>query len=227
MTARNTSSSQGAAALEAEQDAAHLRLRDAALSGDEAALDALVDLLLPVVRCRAARVLVRHPTRVDRDAQQEVDDLSQEALAFLFAGDGAALRRWEPGRGLSLRSFAGLLAERTALQVLRSRRQSPWSDRPADPEDFGALASGGPGPDARAAASHDLERLLDEVRARLSPKAALVFELAVVQELSVEEVCARLEMTATAVYAWRARVRKICEEVAAELSDPTRRPHKP
>ncbi|HMV67238.1 MAG TPA: sigma factor, partial [Myxococcota bacterium] len=128
-------------------DAAHVSLRDRALAGDAAALDGLVAVILPVVRYRAARVLERHPTRGGRDPQQEVDDLAQDAIAALFAGRGAALRRWEPGRGMSLRGFVGLLAERTALQVLRSRRQSPWTDDPAAPEDLVGVAGRAPGPE--------------------------------------------------------------------------------
>ncbi len=193
-------------------------LRDAALRGEPPALRSLTELLLPVVRSRVARVLARYRGQAaGRDLAADLDDLSQEAFARLFASRGKALRSWEGARGLSLRNYVGLLAEQSTLQVLRSRRQNPWTDEPKAPEDLPArLASDNP--EARVGASLQLARLLDRLRAELSPKALQVFELLVVQRLEVQEVCDHTGMSRDAVYAWRSRITKRVQVIREEMS---------
>lgn len=197
---------------------AHLQLLDRALRGEAAALSQLVALLLPVIRSRVARVLIRHPGAQARDTAPDVEDLTQEAITALFAGQGAALRRWEPRRGLALRSYVGMLAEQRALQVLRSRRRSPWTDTPTDVDELAPMPSPEPGPERSVGASHELDRVLDRLRARLSPKALLVFELSIVEERTLDEVCVATGMSVDAVHQWRTRIRRTCAEVAAELA---------
>src|SRR5687767_4627167 len=90
----------------------------------------LVDLLCPVVQARVARVLQRAGRASGRNTRQEVDDMTQEVFATLFDDGGKALRAWQPDRGLSLQNFVGLIAERTAVSILRSGRRSPWTEDP-------------------------------------------------------------------------------------------------
>src|SRR5881394_2683976 len=95
-------------------------LIDQALAGRAEAARELVDLLYPAVQARVARVLCRVGGRSSRNARQEVEDMSQEVFAFLFDQGGKPLRAWDPARGLSLESYAALLAERQTLSILRS-----------------------------------------------------------------------------------------------------------
>ena len=77
-------------------------LLERVLAGDAASSRALVAALLPVVQARVARVLVRRRGGSGRDVRQEVEDLSQEVFAILFADGARVLRAWDPSRGLSL-----------------------------------------------------------------------------------------------------------------------------
>jgi RNA polymerase sigma-70 factor (ECF subfamily) len=111
-----------------------------ALTGDPTALTELVAVLTPVIQARVARTLLarRHRLAGGRDVRQEVEDLSQDVFLTLFSRDARVLRDWQPGRGLSLESFVGLVAERQVLSFLCSGRaemsgnvpqaRSPWKD---------------------------------------------------------------------------------------------------
>src|SRR5688572_11436679 len=100
-----------------------------ALAGERAAIEALVVELSPVVQARVAAALYR----CGHSSRQELEDLTQEILMDLFTGEGRVLSSWDPERGLSLASFVGLVAQRQVYSRLRSRRRSPFTQRPTDP----------------------------------------------------------------------------------------------
>src|SRR5215471_16061481 len=99
----------------ATSDVADGELVKAALAGDRRATEDLVGRLARVIQVRVGVALLRrrHAAR-GRTLAQEVEDLMQEVFAALFEQDGRVLRRWDPARGLSLKSYVGLVAEREA-----------------------------------------------------------------------------------------------------------------
>lgn len=200
-------------------DALTPELLAAALGGDADAATRLVAALTPIVQARVARVLLRREAAGrGREVRQELEDIAQEVFAALFAERGRLLRLWDPARGLSLANFVGLLAEREAVSLLRSGRRSPWTE---DPTEDAALtdAAGGVGDaEVRVASRELLTCLLDRLRAELSPKALQLFVWLMVEQLDVEEVCRRGDLSTDAVYAWRSRLSRLLRVMAAEIS---------
>ncbi len=205
-------------AREREQQAADLRR---ALAGDEAALTSLVARLTPVVQARAARALLRAGRGAGPRLRQELKDLVQEIFLALFERDGRILRTWEPERGLSLLNFVGLVAERQVISILRSGRRDPWR---ADPTLDARLdgVSNEASPEAAAVSRQALERLLERLRATLSPLGWHLFELLYLHERSVDDVERDTGLSSAAVYAWRSRLRRLARSLADEpVSDGT------
>jgi RNA polymerase sigma factor (sigma-70 family) len=192
-----------------------------ALRGDDPeALSRLVRRFTPIVQARVARklLLFRDGRSGERDVRQEVEDLTQEVFLVLFANDARVLRDWQPERGLSLSNFVGLVAERQALSILRSRRRSPWSSDPVVDEELDADAEA-PSPEREAVSRDTLEQLLDRLSAELSPLGRRIFDLLLVDEMPVEEAMAETGLSSDALYAWRSRLRKRARRLLAELSE--------
>ena len=196
-------------------------LVQAALDGQPPdAVRALVDHLSPVVQARVARILLnRRGQARARDVRQEIEDLSQEVFLSLLDRDGRILRAWDATKGLSLRNFVGLVAERQVLSILRSGRRSPWTEDPTlDTEmDLGATGQAAD-QEARVTQRDLLEKLFDRVREHLSPQGMQLFDLIIVQQADPSAICESLSMTANAVYAWRSRLKKLVTRLAAEIA---------
>jgi RNA polymerase sigma-70 factor (ECF subfamily) len=210
-----TRSGRSPAPLDANADRA---LLDRALGADPAATRELIAQVLPVVQARVARVLSRRRSRSGRDVRQEVEDISQEVFASLFEADARILRAWDPARGLRLASFCGLVAEREAASILRSGRRSPWTEEATAAEDLEKDVGEVAGAELHVASREQLDRLLTRLREELSPLGLEMFQRLVVEEESVEAICAATGMKADAVYAWRSRLGKLARKLAAELS---------
>jgi RNA polymerase sigma-70 factor (ECF subfamily) len=193
-----------------------------ALAGDEDALRGLVARLTPIVQARVARCLMRSG---QPRLRQELEDLAQDVFRVLFEGDGKVLLSWDPGRGLSLDNFVGLVAQRHALSALRSGKRVPWREDPTLTEDLDG-PSGGPGPEQIVVSQDGLERLLDRLRERLSPLGWLLFDLLYLQELSVEEISATTGHSPDAIYAWRTRLRRLARTLVEELRSETAAPQR-
>lgn len=199
-----------------EMDQARVR---AALDGQPDAVRALVGTLTPVVQARVARVLLRRQgASRGRDVRQEVEDLSQEVFVALFAREAKVLRSWDPARGMSLRNFVGLVAEREVASILQSGRRSPWKEDPTLGDELDRRA--GPSTDhaARVESKEMFLVVLERLRARLSPKGMDLFERLLVRQEDVKSVCAATGMSADAVYAWRSRLGKLVREIAGEIA---------
>ncbi|WP_437313622.1 RNA polymerase sigma factor [Sorangium sp. So ce385] len=185
---------------------------------DRRAVHTLVKDLEPVVRARVARVLLRRGAGRAHDLREEVRDLVQHVFAHLFAKDCHVLRQWDPEGRASLHNFVGLIAEREAITLLRSRRQSPWQvEEPTVPEDFERGAIDADGPEDISASREVLTELLAAVRAQFSEEALEMFELLVVEERSVEEVCALTGKSAEAIYKWRIRLGQRVAQLAKKI----------
>jgi DNA-directed RNA polymerase specialized sigma24 family protein len=197
-------------------------LIECALAGDAASTRALVGAVLPVVQARVARVLVRRRGGSGRDVRQEVEDLAQEVFLALFADDGRVLRAWDPARGLSLSSFCGLIAEREAASILRSGKRSPWTEAATEIEDLERGLGGTADIEPRVSSREQLALLGERVREALSPRGLELFQRLLVEEESVESVCAATGMSADAVYAWRSRLGKLVRKIGRELQESQR-----
>jgi RNA polymerase sigma-70 factor (ECF subfamily) len=218
-----SASAAGAPALTAaaQEDA---RLLARALGGDAGAVRELLDRLLPVVQTRVGLALMRRQGQArGRSLRTEVEDLGQEVFLALFERDGRVLRGWQPERGLSLKGFVGLVAEREAGCILRTGKRSPFTEEPTADDTLALLGSArpaGPAGHAEVIESRDLlEAVVDRLRERLSPHGFWLFQLLYVEERSVEETCAATGLTADAVYAWRSRIGKLARQVRDEVVD--------
>lgn len=199
-----------------EMDQARVR---AALDGQPDAVRALVGTLTPVVQARVARVLLRRQgASRGRDVRQEVEDLSQEVFVALFAREAKVLRSWDPARGMSLRNFVGLVAEREVASILQSGRRSPWKEDPTLSDELDRRAGASADHAARVESKEIFLVVLERVRARLSPKGMDLFERLLVRQEDVKAVCEATGMSADAVYAWRSRLGKLVREIAGEIA---------
>jgi RNA polymerase sigma-70 factor (ECF subfamily) len=192
-----------------------------------------VDAASPVIQSRVARALVLRSHRSHgRSVRQEVEDLTQEVFASLFAERGKALRAWDPARGMSLRSFVALVADRQVSSILRTSKRSPWTEDPTFQEDLersadahaarapnGLPTSGaaGAGPEQRVASAELLGQVLARLREQLSPLGMQLFELVCIEEASVPQIAEQMKMTPDAIYAWRSRLVRLARKIQAEL----------
>lgn len=195
----------------------HEHLLARALGGDSRAGDALVELLLPVIHARVARALVRSPRRAGRAWRQEVEDRVQEVLVFLFEQDARVLRSWDQARGLSLRNFVGLVADRQMASVLRSGKQSPWTEDPTLSDELEELAEPAGSPEPEILAKSRVEALLRELESRLSPVGKSLFLRLVVEERPIEEVASSTGLKPPALYQWRSRLLKLARAILSDV----------
>jgi DNA-directed RNA polymerase specialized sigma24 family protein len=196
------------------------RMLERCLKGDPVAVRKLVDEWTPVIQARAARAILRRRAHREqrRGLEQEVEELTQEVFASLFADDARALRAWDPARGLSLKNFVGLLAEREIANILQSGRRRPWSeDRTVDAslEDYAGVT---PDAEAPVAARELFGRIFARLQQELSPQGLELFQMLLVEERAVEDVCAATGLSRDAVYAWRSRLPKLVRRLASEIS---------
>jgi RNA polymerase sigma factor (sigma-70 family) len=201
-----------------------LELVNAALARDPTACRALIAQLAPVVRQRVSKMLLQSAGRSGRTpSPADVDDLAHDVFVVLFDREGRVLKAWDPTRGLSLRNFVGLVAQREASAILRSGRRSAWAEDPT-PEDV-QLGVEVHTPERQAAAREELALLLSCLRERLSPRGLLLFEALFCDHQAVEQVCERFDMTPNAIYSYRNRLQSLVAEFQVELRGRTSSMH--
>lgn len=186
--------------------------------------------LSPVIQIRVARALGRSPMirGQSRSALQEVEDLAQEVFLAIFDNDARVLRGWDPSRGASLATFIGMVADHQVASILRSGRRAPYrNDHEIGEVDFEGLPNKTAAPEARVASRELGMRLLERLRAELSPKGFLLFERLLVEEQPIETICKDTEMSADAVYAWKSRLSKLVRKLRDELEDMSEPPDPP
>lgn len=201
-------------------DVADSGVVQAALRGDRHATELLVARLAPTIQVRVGTALLRRRGRArGRNLRQEVEDLSQEVFAALFEDGGRVLRRWDPLRGLSLKSFVGLVAEREAGMILRTGKRSPFSEDPTAAEDLDTqLPSSTMTVGAAVESSELLAVVLDELREHLSPQGLFIFQLLFIEEQTVEDAAALAGLSADAIYAWRSRISRLARDIRARVT---------
>jgi RNA polymerase sigma factor (sigma-70 family) len=177
----------------------------------------LVEALTPSIRASVARVL-RRRARARGGAGPDVEDLTQSVLLLLFADGGRVLLSWDPGRGLPLQGFVALVARRRAVAMLRSPRLSPRREEPTEAQVLDEHAAETTGPESATFSRQAYAAAAETAHARLSPRGAALFELLYLRGCSTAQVCALEGISASAVYAWRARLSRLASRIAAELA---------
>jgi RNA polymerase sigma factor (sigma-70 family) len=197
-----------------------------AIGGDRKAVRLLVEQLGPSVRVAVARVLYRYRPRSERrDLVQEAEDMTQEVFLALFEAGGRVLASWDPTRGASLETFVRLVAERTTLSLLRSKRRSPFTEEATLEEDLEAAAATLSSFDERVEAHDMLVRLHDRLKATLSERGYALFVRLLIEETPADQVAKELSMEPGAVYAWKYRFTKTVRAALEELQAvPSSRP---
>jgi len=204
-----------------ENDSYFARLLDEGLTGDDAALRRLVDVMTPVVQVRVARALRRriHDAK-GRDLRDDCEDLVQDVFTALFAKQGKALRAWNAERGLSFLSFVGFLAERQVAICLRTAKRNPWTEDPTSMDDLNRAPEMSSSPERYLESRDLLAALLEELRQWLTPEGRQYFQLLYVDQQSIADVAQRAGTTTDALYAWRSRlvkkVRKLRDQMMQE-----------
>ncbi len=204
--------------LEAMTDAEVRGRLDAALGGDAAAMQALIDDIAPIVRVWVARALLRRRSQArGRDLRSDLEDLVQEVFAALFARGGKALRTWDPARSLSFGGFVGFLAEREVSMRMRTSKRNPWTEDPTLDEHLAGLSGNESTVEATIISRNLLARIAERLRERMGPRGRQYFQLLFVDNLDVQEVAHETGTTPAALYAWRNRLSKVVQELRAEI----------
>jgi RNA polymerase sigma factor (sigma-70 family) len=176
------------------------------LAGDRDGRRRLADRLIDAVHREAAIALVQ---RADpRDTRQDVRDLVQGVLLYLFEHDAKELRRWNPARGRNLDSFVRLVARHRIGRLLQRERREGSHASLEDPD---AVTRD---PLVRA----ELDFVLDHLWAGMTPSDFRLFVLLFVEEQEPFEAARALAMTAGAVNAWRYRFRKLARVARGRTS---------
>lgn len=187
-----------------------------ALESDRKALTKLVNELIPVIRVEVGVALLRRARARGRDPRQDIDDFSQSILVHLLSQNGKVLRLWDPERGRSLASFVRLIARQRVSRTLHGHKGNPWSDEPTELADFEKL-SPEPTRDDQIIESRDqLRVLMEQLRARLSERGLLLFQMIYVEQRSITEVAKSVDMSRGALDAWNSRTRKLARKLARE-----------
>ena len=183
------------------------------------AVRVLIRALTPVIQIRVARALQRsHTVRTQgRSPAQDVEDMTQEVFLALFDDDARALRAWDPARGASLASFAGLVAEHQVASILRSGKRRPWRHEDTGDEILEFVPAERPTTEKRIASRQLFTLVIERLRADLSPRGLELFYALMVDEEPIDTICTRMAMSADAVYAWRSRLARTVRAIAAEI----------
>jgi len=190
-----------------------------AVEGESAARHTLVLRLSPVVQHRVCRPLASTRATRGRSVQRsEVLDLVQQILLLLFDRDSRVLRSWDPSRGLSLANFVGLVAEREAKAILRSGRRSAWAENPTSEDDVAVLAVDDRALEDHVVSREELTKVWHRLEEELSPRGLELFRALLIEQLSIEEISDRFDMSPNALYTFRSRLRQQVHDIRRQLT---------
>ena len=147
----------------------------------------------------------------------DVDDISQETFVALLEKDGRLVRSWDPDRA-SFETYSGHIAAQRAIDYVRRRRELLFDDD-APPESMELAIDSSRNPDRLAASRELQEKTLARLWDELHEQGRRMFELIIVEEREVDDICTQTNMERSAVYAWRSRLKRRIQEIAAAIGD--------
>jgi RNA polymerase sigma-70 factor (ECF subfamily) len=183
------------------------RLVERALRNETGAVTSLLRRITPVIHVRVGRALLADPYgSPKRNLREETEDLTQDVLVLLFERDARVLRRWDPAKGLSLRNFVGIVAQRHAGAVLGARRRNPWYAEPVEPQAVERALVDEGGVEASLAAKEAWQAAMAAVAEDQTDRGRRLAEMIFRDGLTNEEIQDRTAMSSAAVYKWRSRL---------------------
>ncbi|HRI68545.1 MAG TPA: sigma factor [Polyangium sp.] len=186
-------------------------LLERTIARDPRAVREFVAVLTPIFWARIGRVLVANGNASRNDAA----DLCQDTFVALLQDDCRLVRSWDPARS-SFENFSGLIAEQRAIEKMRKRKEeildeeTPW-------EDLGLGVDSSRAPDRLASSREIVRKSFDTLNDELSELGRKLLELLFVEEREVTDVCDLLKMEKEAVYAWRSRLGRRLQQIAATI----------
>lgn len=190
-----------------------------ALEGAPSSGRDLIDRIGPAIHAEIGQLLMRLAPAHGRSARQEVEDLVQDAFLALFDRASKRLAGWDPERGCTLDSYVRMVARSRALDVLRSRRRSPWKDEDP-PDELETASNDGGALDHRVLARGTLLALERQLQDLLAPRDYTLFVALFVEELPPNDVAKALGLTPGAIYQWSSRFRRhTLPRLAASLGE--------
>jgi DNA-directed RNA polymerase specialized sigma24 family protein len=197
-------------------DAAILRR---ALAGSEPDLQALVRLLTPAVQGAVARIYLQGARASQLwNLREEVQEQTQEVLLLLFEDNSAILRSWRADAGLSLASFAALVARRRTISRLRSHRRNPWSEAPMEQELVEGVAAHRSTTEDQLADAQVLHQAQRDVQASLNDRGRQLLQWLIVEDRDNQELAAVTDLSLAAIYQWRSRLTRALRDRIHALS---------
>lgn len=186
---------------------------DRCAGGDRRAQRVLMTRVLPVVRMQVS-LLLRHmggPRAISADRQ----DLCQDVLVELFRKGAQELRRWDPEAGLSLEGFVRLVARRFVAR--RICRQGKRYERflATAPDALDAVSP--PPQDDEVERRDQLDAVLGELHAQMSPRDQVLFMRLFVEQQPSAAVAQELGMSIDALKKWRSRMYARVDRIATRL----------
>lgn len=191
--------------MSTEEDLALVRR---ALDRAPGGADDLIRRIAPAVHIEIAHLLLRMAPAHGRSSRQDLDDLIQDAYVALFDRSARRLAGWDPSRGCTLDSYVRMVARTRALDVLRSRRRTPWQSEGVETAELEEQPLPEADHDRILCARETLVRLHAQLHDMLRPRDYAMFISLVVEEVQVADVAAAMGMTAAAVYQWHSRFRR-------------------
>ncbi len=192
-------------ALLGSDEAGTLALIDRVSRSEPAAVRALTERLLPVVRARVRRLLARRPDL----AQLDANDVVQHVFLRLLENGASQLKKWSPERGATLEGYVGMVSEREAGNVgqkvaSRERFEAQEGDVEAPSVE--------PSPESRVVERDTANRLTAFLSAELPPKGQLVLKCLYADGLDADETARMLGVNRQVVYNWQHRIRVLARQ---------------
>lgn len=181
-----------------------LALIEAAGRSEPAAVRALAERLLPVVRARVRRLVARRAELAHLDP----NDVVQHVFVRLLENGASQLRKWSPERGATLEGYVGMVSEREAGNVGQKAASRERFETNVDTEG----ASAAPSPEAQVVERDSASRLTAFLTAELPPKGQLVLKCLYADGLDTDETARMLGVNRQVVYNWQHRIRVLARQ---------------
>ena len=145
---------------------------------------------------------------------QIMDDLYQEVFLALFKNKYKKLKQFKGKNNCSLASWLRLIASRTVIDFLRKQRNPVYLDDAVDDKKkvMETLADESDLPD-KSLEKEEWYQIFKEIVQGLPPRDRYLFELSYSQELPDREVAQVMNLSISAVYMRKSRIKKKLQKV--------------